>query len=168
MQAKPEPGVEWCDWSSISERICYDLVMRIQHLNHSTYQHQYHIVWGTKGRRNILQPYVLPILKQSLFQTCKKYPTLFIHTLNTDQDHVHIQIEIPPKITVSDAVRALKAESSFALQKHFSFIRDIYLEKDGIWSVGYFSSTIGLDEERIKKYIEWQNKKEKPRNLKLF
>jgi putative transposase len=86
--------------------------MRIQHLNHSTYQHLYHIVWGTKARRKYLQSYVLPVLKESLFRTCKKYPTLFILAVNIDEDHVHIQIEIPPNIAVSDAVRALKAESS--------------------------------------------------------
>lgn len=142
--------------------------MRIQHLNHSTYQHQYHIVWCTKGRRNILQKYVLPELKKSFFEIIKKYPTLFIHALNIDQDHVHLQIEVPPNIAVSDAVRALKAGSSLALRKKFKFIREIYLEKDGIWSVGYFSSTVGLNEEQLKKYIEWQGKKEKPQKLKLF
>lgn len=142
--------------------------MRIQHLNHNTYQHQYHIVWGTKARRNILQSYVFPVLKQSFLETIKKYPTLYLHALNIDQDHVHIQIEIPPNIAVSDAVRALKAESSFALKKKFKYIREIYLEKDGIWSVGYFSSTIGLDEEKIRNYIEWQGQNEKPKNLRLF
>jgi putative transposase len=142
--------------------------MRIQHLNHSTYQHQYHIVWCTRGRRNILQKYVLPELKHSLFETIKKYPTLFLHTINTDQDHIHLQIEIPPNIAVSDAVRALKANSSLHLRKKFPFIRKIYLEKDGIWSVGYFSSTIGLNEQTIKRYIEWQGKKEKPQRARLF
>src|SRR5258708_5349765 len=129
--------------------------MRIRHLNHSTYQLQYHIVWATRGRRNILQKYVLPELKKSFFETVAKYPTLYIHEVNTDQDHVHLQIEIPPNIAVSDAVRALKANSSFALRKKFKFIREIYLEKDGIWGVGYFVSSIGLDEEKIKKYINW-------------
>lgn len=119
--------------------------MRIQHLNHSTYQHQYRIVWGTRARRKILQKYVLPELKKSLYEVCKKYPTLRIESMNTDQDHVHIQIEIPSNIAVSDAVSKFKAKSSRHLKSKFKFIREIYLEKDGIWSVGYFSSTIGLN-----------------------
>ncbi len=139
--------------------------MRIQHLNHSTYQHQYHIVWGTKGRRKYLKPYVKAELLHSLFETVKKYPTLYIHTVNTDQDHVHIQIEVPPNIAVSDAVQALKARSSVHLKRTFKFIREMYLDKDGIWSVGYFSSTVGLDEERIKHYIEWQGKKDEPQTI---
>jgi putative transposase len=142
--------------------------MRIQHLNHSTYQHQYHIVWGTRGRRKILQDYVLPVLKKSLYEVCIKYPTLRIESMNTDQDHVHIQIEVPSNIAVSDAVGKLKANSSRALRTKFKFIREIYLEKDGIWSVGFFSSTIGLNETQIKKYIEWQGKKDRPQKLRLF
>lgn len=142
--------------------------MRIQHLNHSTYQHQYHIVWGTRGRRKFLQPYVLPELKRSLYDTCKKYPTLWIENLNTDQDHVHLQVELPPNIAISDAVRKLKSVSSLYLKKKFKFIREMYLEKDGIWSVGYFSSTVGLNETQIKRYIDWQGKKDKPQRSRLF
>ena len=137
--------------------------MRTRHLNHSTYQHQYHIVWGTKYRRKFLKPYVLIELRKSLYATVKKYPTLWIETLNTDEDHVHLQIEIAPNTLVSDAVGTLKKESSKHLRSRFKFIRQIYLDKDGIWSVGYFSSTVGLNESQVKRYIEWQNKKERPR-----
>jgi len=126
------------------------------------------VVWGTKYRRKILKPYVLTELKKILYATVKKYPTLWIETLNTDDDHVHIQIEIPPNIALSDAVSKLKSVSSRYLRSKFKFIREIYLERDGIWSVGYFSSTIGLDETRIRKYIEWQDKKDRPQKLRLF
>lgn len=142
--------------------------MRIRSLNHSTYQHQYHIVWGTKYRRKILKPYVLVELKKVLYATVKKYPTLWIEELNTDDDHVHIQIEIPPNIAVSDAVSKLKSASSRYLRTRFKFIREIYIEKDGIWSVGYFSSTVGLNEEKVKRYIAWQSKKDVPQKQRLF
>ena len=142
--------------------------MRIQSLNHSTYQHQYHVIWGTKYRRKVLKPYVLIELKKSLYATIKKYPTLHIASMNTDNDHVHLQIEIPPNISVSDAVSKLKSHSSRHLRLKFKFIRDIYIEKDGIWSVGYFSSTVGLNEAQVRKYIEWQGKKDVPQKTKLF
>jgi putative transposase len=142
--------------------------MRIQNLNHSTYQHQYHIVWGTKYRRKILKPYVLIELKKSLYATVKKYPTLWIEAMNTDEDHVHIQIEIAPNTTVSDAVSKLKSASSRHLRLRFKFIREIYLEKDGIWSVGYFSSTVGLNEAQVRRYIAWQGKKDVPQKSRLF
>ena len=107
-------------------------------------------------------------LKKILYATVKKYPTLWIETVNTDEDHIHLQIEVPPNIALSDAVSKLKSASSRYLRSKFKFIHEIYLEKDGIWSVGYFSSTIGINEKQIKKYIEWQGKKEMPQNFRLF
>lgn len=142
--------------------------MRIQSLNHSTYELQYHIVWGTKYRRKWLKAYVKPELLKSLYETVKKYPTLHIEAVNTDADHVHLQIEIPPNIAIADAVRVLKSRSSLHLRKRFKFIRTMYLEKDGIWSVGYFVSSIGMNEERIRKYIEHQAEQEKPQTATLF
>lgn len=142
--------------------------MRIQHLNHSTFQHEYHIVWGTKGRRKYLQPYVKPELIASLYDTVKKYPTLYIRAVNTDLDHVHLEIEIPPNIAVADAVQKLKSNSCIHLRRKFKFIDKMYLDKDGIWSVGYFSSTVGLNEEQVRRYIEWQDKKERPQTISLF
>ncbi len=104
----------------------------------------------------------------SFRDTAEKYPTLVIVAVNTDQDHIHLQMEIPPNIAVADAVQRLKANSSRHIQKKFKFIRDMYLDWDGIWSVGYFSSTVGLNEEQVRKYIEWQDKKEKPQTTRLF
>jgi len=142
--------------------------MKTKSLNHCAYRHLYHIVWGTKHRRKWLKDYVRTELITSLYQTCKKYPTLHIEAINTDQDHVHMQIEIPPNIAVSDAVQRLKANSSQHIQKKFKFIKDMYLEWDGIWGVGYFSSTNGLNEEQVRKYIAWQGKKEKPQTTRIF
>jgi len=143
--------------------------MQTKSLNHSAYKLQYHIVWGTKYRRKWLKPYVKAALKESLYATCKKYPTLFIQAINTNEDHVHIQMEIPPNIAISDAVQKLKSISSFSIRKQFKFIREMYIDKDGIWSVGYFVSSVGLNEGQIRKYIDWQDKKEaQPRATKLF
>ena len=142
--------------------------MQTKHLQHSTYKLQYHVVWGTRYRRKWLKEYVKAELLSSLYSTCKKYPTLRLLTVNTDQDHVHLQMEIPPNISIADAVQKLKGSYSLVIRKKFKFIRNIYLERDGIWSVGYFVSSVGLNEEQVKKYIEWQNKKEKPQTTRLF
>ncbi len=77
--------------------------MRIRVLNHSTYQHQYHIVWGTKYRLKFLKEYVKPELLAVFGRAMKKYPELQIIAINTDNDHLHLQIEIPPDISVSAA-----------------------------------------------------------------
>ena len=108
-----------------------------------------------------MKDYIKPAVITSFNNILKKYPTIFILSLNTDNDHIHIQIEIPPDIAVSSAVQKLKQKSSIDIKKQFKFIREMYLE-DSIWSVGYFSSTIGLNEEQIRKYIEWQGRRELP------
>jgi len=140
--------------------------MRIRALNHSTYQHQYHIVWGTKYRRKFLKDYVKPELLAVFGIAMKKYPSLTIVAINTDNDHIHLQIEIAPDISVAAAVQRLKIMSSVHLKKKFKFIKNMYLD-GGIWSVGYFSSTIGLNEEQIKKYIAWQGQKDLPQTASL-
>ena len=140
--------------------------MEIRNLCHSCYQHQYHIVWGTKYRRKYLKEYVKFELEKNLKETIKEYPTLEIAMINTNQDHVHLQIEISSDLSVAAVVRILKSKSSFALKKKFKFIREMYLDSS-IWSVGYFSSTIGLNEKTIAKYIEWQGKKDSPEKLGL-
>lgn len=140
--------------------------MRIQTLNHSTYQHQYHIVWGTKYRRKWLKLYIKPVLVKSFNQIIEEYPTLFINSFNIDDDHIHLQIEIPSNITVSSAVQKIKQRTSIDIGKKHKFIREMYLE-NSIWSVGYFSSTIGLNEEQIRKYIEQQGRRELPQPTEL-
>jgi putative transposase len=98
---------------------------------------------------------------ESLYATLKKYPTLHLEAINTNEDHVHLQIEIPPNILVAAVVGKIKGAASAHLKKNFKFIRTMYLE-GGIWSVGYFSSTVGLNEAQVKKYIAWQDKKDLP------
>jgi putative transposase len=131
------------------------------------YQTQYHIIWGTKYRRKYLKDYVKKELLESLYKTIKKYPTLYIESCNTDQDHIHLQIEIPPNLSVAAVVQQLKIQTSVDLKKKFKFIREMYLD-GSIWSVGYFVSTIGINEKMIKKYIEYQGKKDFPKNSRLF
>ena len=80
---------------------------------------------------------------------------------------MHLQIEIPPNLTIAAVVQKLKIESSIRLKKRFRFIREMYLD-GSIWSVGYFVSTIGLNEKAIKRYITWQGKKDIPVNPRLF
>ena len=140
--------------------------MRMMNLAHSVYQHQYHVVWGTKFRYNFLKPYVKADLLRSFTETIEHYPTLHLDTVNIDNDHVHIQLEIPPDIPVAKAVQVLKQNASKLLKARFPFIRRMYLT-DSIWSVGYFSSTIGLNEQVIRQYIQHQGEQEQPKQLRL-
>ncbi len=85
-------------------------------------------MWGTKYRRKFLNPYVTAHLLESLYDTVKAYPTLHLEAVNADEDHVHLQIEIPPNLSIATAVQVLKARSSIHLRCTFAFIRDMYPE----------------------------------------
>ncbi len=138
--------------------------MRTRSLNHSRYQIEYHIVWGTLYRRKYIKEYAKQELRKYLYQATKRYPTLFIHSFNTNEDHVHLQIEIPPSLSIAAVVQRLKSESSAHLKRKFKFIREMYLD-GSIWSVGYFVSTVGLNEKMIKAYIANQGRKDRGTTL---
>jgi putative transposase len=140
--------------------------MRIRQLNHSVYQVQYHLVWGTRYRRKWLKEYVKPEFKSACYEVVKKYPTLYIHSANTDEDHVHLQIEIPPNLSIAAVVQKLKIESSMRIKRRFKFIREMYID-GSIWSVGYYVSTVGLNERMISRYIAYQGKKDNARTIRL-
>lgn len=140
--------------------------MRIQRLNHSVYQLEYHIVWGTKYRRKILKPYVKKKLLDSFQKTEFLYPTLHIAKANIGEDHVHMLVEIAPSVSIAAMVQKLKSHSSTELKRSFKFIREMD-DGSGIWSVGYFASSIGLNEKMIQKYIDHQDKQDRPKNARL-
>ena len=54
------------------------------------------------------------------------------------------------------------------MRKKFPFLNDVYWGDDGIWSSGYFVSTIGLNEEMIRKYIEMQGREDDGQALLEF
>lgn len=81
-------------------------------------------------------------------------------TMNHDKDHIHLHLSIPPKMRVSDVVRTIKSISGRLLKKKFEYMRKAYWGVDGIWSDGYFVSTVGINEYAIKRYIEQQGKED--------
>ena len=133
--------------------------MRIRHLNHSVYQLQFHIVWGTKYRRKILKPYVRQELWKSFQKLQRKYPNWQFERITTDQDHVHMLLELPPTDSLAWCIQQLKCTTSRDLRKKFQFIKDMS-EDNGVWSVGYFVSSVGLNEDQIRKYVERQGRQD--------
>ena len=90
------------------------------------------------------------------------YPDIVVHEINTDLDHVHLLVSIPPKYAVSKAVNLLKSNSAHAMRKKFPFLQTMYhAEGISFWSPGYFVSTVGINEDIIKKYIEHQGEDDK-------
>jgi len=61
---------------------------------------------------------------------------------------------------VSEVVNVLKANTSRAIKEKFEFLKKVYWDGRGIWSKGYFVSTVGIEERIIKRYVEMQGKED--------
>ena len=90
----------------------------------------------------------------------KSYPDLAVLEANVDSDHVHILISIPPKVAVSKVVNIIKSNTGRSMRKKFPFLDKVYWDEDGIWSAGYFVSTVGVNESVIRRYIEHQGRED--------
>ncbi len=123
---------------------------------HCVYYAQYHLVFVTKYRRKIFNEGVKEYLKKIIHRITDHYEEIHVLTCNSDKDHVHLQVVIPPKYSVSKVVALLKANTSKTLREKFEFIKEIYFGEAKLWSDGYFVSTIGVNEEIIRRYIEMQ------------
>jgi putative transposase len=134
--------------------------MKINLSGHTAYYTQYHIVWITKYRRRILNPGVCEYSLKLFPKIIKNIPGVKIEECNIQIDHIHMLVSIPPKYKVSDTVAQLKARTSGLLRKKFDWLAKVYWKEDIVWSPGYFVSTVGINEQQIRKYIKYQQKQD--------
>jgi len=130
--------------------------MKFNKQEHAVYYTRYHVVFSTRYRRKILRGSMGEYLKRCLQGITRLYPEIHIEEANTDEDHVHLLLNIPPKMAVSRVVNMLKSNTGRMMRKRFLFLSKLYVKSEGIWSTGYFVSTVGVNEALIRKYIEYQ------------
>ncbi len=123
---------------------------------HAVYYARYHIVVSTKYRRKVLKGGIGEYLKRKVLQVGKFHPEIEMLEVNTHLDHIHLVVSIPPKLSVSQVVNMIKANTGHSMRKKFLFLDKVYWGVNGIWSTGYFVSTVGINEETIRKYVQKQ------------
>jgi len=123
---------------------------------HVVYRCLYHVVWIPRYRFKVLVDGVDKYLSIKLDEVRKWYPDVEIIERNIQPDHVHLVLSFPPKYSVSQVVQIFKTNTSKHLKNKFTFLQERYYGKGGIWSVGYFVSTVGLNEDMIRKYVRYQ------------
>ena len=127
---------------------------------HSAYYLQYHVVWVCKYRRRILKPGVAEYLRKVLMGLLRQMPGVEIETIGFDGDHFHMVMIIPPKYSISDVMGRLKSQTSSRMRKKFDWLSKVYWSDNIVWSPGYFVSSVGVDEQTIKKYVEYQGRQD--------
>jgi putative transposase len=138
-------------------------------MSHAVFTCDYHLVWPTKYRRSILTPGVQAYLLETLKGLPQYRPDLIVKEVNTDEDHIHLLISIPPTVTVGSVVGLLKTNTARELNAKFPHLRTVYWGTRSIWSAGYFASTVGVNEELIRRYIQSQGQEDAGQNnVELF
>ena len=99
-------------------------------------------------------------IEKRLYDIQDYNPDVEIEKYSMQVDHVHLIIIIPPKYSVSRIIGKIKANTSREIRKKFEWVKKIY-RRNEFWSPGFFSSTVGIDEEVIKRYVEFQEKVDK-------
>ncbi len=127
---------------------------------HGAYHHEYHLVWIPKYRRRVLKGDLKEFVAKRLTEIQEFYPEVEIQQWSIQVDHVHVIAVIPPKYAVSAIVGKIKANTSWEIRQRFPEIKKVYWRHE-FWSPGFFSSTVGIDEAVIKRYVEFQEKVDK-------
>ena len=135
-------------------------VMEFVNLAPCVYQCDYHIVLVARYRRKVFNEGIFAYFNKKLAEVTEHYPLINIKTVNHDKDHIHMLISIPPTMAVGKAVGIIKQNMSHELKQKFPILTQIYWGTDGVWSDGYFVSTVRVDEAVIQAYIENQGKKD--------
>ena len=123
----------------------------------TVYDLSIHLVLVTKYRKKVINTKILTRLNEIFTATAEKWECK-VTEFNGESDHVHMLIEINPKVCISTFVNNLKTVSSRLIRKDFTDHIGKYLYKDAFWKIGYcVSSTGGASIETVKKYIQNQD-----------
>ncbi len=131
--------------------------MQIRLSAHGAYHHQYCLVWIPKYRKRVLKGDLKDFLAKRLGEIQEYHPDVEVEQFSIRVDHVHLVVVIPPKYAVSAIVGNIKANTSREIRQRFPWVKKVYWRNE-FWSVGFFSSTVGIDEAVIKRYVEFQEK----------
>ena len=131
----------------------------INHLNHSTWECKYHIVFTPKYRKKVFYGHLRKELK-GVFHRLAQQKECIIEEGHLVSDHVHMLITIPPKHSISSIVGFLKGKSSIWIAQNIANkTRNFVGHK--FWARGYCVSTVGINEEVVRKYVQNQESEDK-------
>lgn len=125
-------------------------------LAHTKWMCKYHIVFIPKYRRKIIYNQYRESHREILKRLCQ-YKGVEILEGHLMPDHVHLLVSIPPRISVSSFMGYLKGKSAFMMFDKHANLKYKFGNRH-FWAEGYYMSTVGLNEQTIRKYIQDQEK----------
>ena len=141
---------------------------RFRKLSQTLWCCQYHIIWVPKYRFRILEGQISKDVTEFI-RAFSDQQGCEIVELNVQRDHVHLLVMVPPKLSISEYVGKVKGKTAIRiLNKHRGLKKKPYWGNH-FWAKGYCVDTVGLDAEKIRKYVKYQEAQEKKaEQLTLF
>lgn len=114
-----------------------------------------HLVFVTKYRRCVFDADAISRLREMFARVCRDFEAHLVE-MDGEDDHVHLLVEYPPKVSVSKLVNSLKGVSSRLLRQERPDIAERYW-KGVLWSPSYFAASCGgAPISVVRQYIEQQ------------
>jgi len=127
----------------------------IRHGRHCIFNMHVHLVFITKYRRNVFDKKALDRLRTMFTKVCEDFDSELVE-MDGEDDHVHLLVNYPPKVSISMLVNSLKGASSRVLRREFPDLKRRYW-KGVLWSPSYFASSCGgAPISILRKYIQQQ------------
>ena len=137
---------------------------RYKGANHYIWACDYHIIWCTKYRKQVLTNSIQERLKELILEKQNDYNYQVI-AIETMPEHIHLLVSIEPKYPVTDIVGKIKGYTSYMLRREFFGLQRIR----SLWTRSKFvASTGGVTLEALKKYVEGQKYKEYRVDSQIF
>ena len=127
-------------------------------LSHTKWDCKYHVVFIPKGRKKALFGHMRQHLGEVLRRLAQQKESQ-IEEGHLLPDHLHMLIAIPPKFAVSQVVGFIKGKSAIHIARTYGE-RARNFSGQHFWARGYFVSTVGRDEETIRRYSQNQEKED--------
>jgi putative transposase len=127
---------------------------------HVVYQCTYHLVWTPKYRYRILQGEIGEYVEKRIRALCE-WKDVEILELKVMPDHVHMVAIIPPKIAVAGVMGIVKGKTAISIFEKAKKLRSKPYWGNHFWSRGYCVTTVGMDEEKIRRYVKYQEQAER-------
>ena len=123
---------------------------------HVKWECKYHLVILPKYRRKVLYGKLRRRVGEIIRELCRQ-KEIGLEEGKAAADHIHMLLSVPPKYSVAMTVGYLKGKSAIRIHRELLKTKGTLFGRS-FWARGYCVSTVGLDEQRIRKYIREQEK----------
>ena len=125
-----------------------------QSLSHTRWECKYHVVFAPKYRRRVIYGKLKRDISQIIIELCRRKGIEIIEA-EACPDHIHMLIRVPPKYSISQIMGYIKGKSSLIIFDRHANLKYKYGNRH-FWCRGYYVSTVGKNEKKIREYISGQ------------